>query len=78
MRGSDRDAIREDIRPYLGTTVEDRVRIAESLCEFAAEQIAARSDRARVLAYEDALPPSSVALWSSLVARYRARRRPSP
>ena len=70
----DRDAITQDIRPYVGTTLAERDEIMQRLCEFAAEQIAARPDGARVLAFRDHRSESSMALWRSLVARYRETR----
>lgn len=77
-RGSDREAIREDIRPYLGTTVEERVHIAQELCAFAAEQIAARADGDRVLAHRDPVSPASRALWRKLVALHRGQHGSEP
>ena len=68
---SDRDAITEDIRPYAGTSEAERTEIMQRLCEFAAEQIATRADGARVLAFQDRRSASSMALWRSLVTRYR-------
>ena len=68
QRRSDREAVREDIAPYLGTSVEQRSEIVSSLCRLAAEQIAARPDGARVLQYEDRRSPESERLWLRLVA----------
>ena len=67
-RRSDQDAIREDIAPYLGTTVEERLGIMSHLCRFAAEQVAAQSDPNRILDWQDPRSPESEALWRRLVA----------
>ena len=70
-RRDDRDAIREDIAPYLGTTVEQRSEILGALCRLAAEQIAALPDGPRVLRHEDPRSPESERLWLRLVAAAR-------
>lgn len=67
-RRRDDEAIRDDIAPYLGTTVEQRSEILSSLCRLAAEQVAARSDGMRVLQHEDRRSPESEQLWLRLVA----------
>jgi hypothetical protein len=71
---SDRDAITEDVRPYVGTSEAERAEIMQRLCESAAEQVATRSDGARVLAFQDRRSVFSMALWQSLVERYRGHR----
>lgn len=73
QRRSDRDAIFEDIEPYLGTTVEERSRVLGDLCRFAAEQIAAHRDGQRILDYQDPRSPGSLRLWLALVAGARGR-----
>ena len=67
-RRDDDEAIRDDIAPYVGTTVEQRSEILSSLCRLAAEQIAARTDGARILQHEDRRSPESERLWLHLVA----------
>ncbi|HEX7476682.1 MAG TPA: hypothetical protein VF331_02645 [Polyangiales bacterium] len=71
---SDIEAIAEDIQPYVGTTVAERAEIMERLCEFAAEQVAARADGWRVLAYQDRRSAASRELWRTLVERSRVGR----
>lgn len=56
------------------SSTAERAEIMQRLCEFAAEQIAARPDGARVLAFRDHRSESSMALWRSLMARYRGTR----
>jgi len=70
-RRDDREVIFEDIAPYLGTTVEQRSSILSALCRLAAEQVAARTDGWRVLAYQDPRSPESERLWLRLVAAAR-------
>ena len=72
-RRDDREAIREDIAPYQGTTVEQRSAILSDLCRLAAEQVNACPDGRRILAHEDRRSPTSERLWLRLVA---AARRP--
>jgi hypothetical protein len=71
QRRSDRDAIFEDIEPYLGTTVEERSRILGELCRLAAEQVAAHRDGQRILDYQDPRSRASLRLWQALSARSR-------
>lgn len=68
---SDRDAIFEDIEPYVGSTIEERVEIMAALCRSAAETIAAHPARDRILAYQEPRSPQSEALWLDLVHRAR-------
>lgn len=70
-RRSDQEAIREDIAPYLGTTVEQRAEIMEALCRLAAEQIAANPQGARILQHVDPRSPESERLWLRLVGSSR-------
>ena len=72
-RRGDREAVFEDIAPYLGTTVEQRSEILSALCRLAAEQVSAHPDGMRVLAYEDRRSPASERLWLDLVASARRR-----
>jgi hypothetical protein len=71
-RRSDRDSIREDIEPYLGTSVEDRSRIMSELCQFAAEAIDQSPLRERILAFQEPRSAESLRLWSRLMERSRA------
>lgn len=66
-RRDDREAVREDIAPYLGTSVEERSAIMSALCRLAAEQIAASGAPERVLGYEDRRSSESERLWLRLV-----------
>ena len=70
-RRTDREAIFEDIEPYLGTTVEERSSIMSSLCHLAAEQIAARPDGWRVLTHQAPRSRESEQLWLRLVSASR-------
>jgi hypothetical protein len=67
-RRSDRDAIAEDLAPYIGTTVAERAAIMSGLCRFAAEQVAAQPDPRRILEWQDPRAAESEALWRRLVA----------
>jgi len=70
-RRDDREAVREDLLPYLGSSVEERSAILSALCREAAELIARRPDGERVLAHQDRRSPESERLWIRLVARAR-------
>lgn len=70
-RRDDREAIFEDIAPYLGTTVAERSTIVSALCRLAAEQVAARHDGWRVMTYQESRSPESEQLWLRLVAAAR-------
>lgn len=70
-RRDDREAVREDIAPYIGTSMDERSEILSALCRLAAEQISARPDGARVLQHEDRRSPDSERLWLHLVAAAR-------
>lgn len=68
---SDREAIREDIAPYVGMSVEDRSRTLSELCRWARDSLDANPQRERAWAWEDKRSPESLALWSRLVAAAR-------
>jgi hypothetical protein len=72
-RRSDAEAVAEDLAPYRGTTVEERAAIMSRLCRFAAEQVNARPDGGRILAWQDRRSPESERLWLRLVAARRTR-----
>jgi hypothetical protein len=64
---SDREAIFEDIEPYLGTSVEERMEIMSALCDAAAESIASHPAGNRILAWQEVRSPESEALWLRLI-----------
>ncbi|MDP1828730.1 MAG: hypothetical protein Q8L48_36055 [Archangium sp.] len=68
---SDREAIREDIAPYVGMSVEERSRTLSELCRWARDSLDANPQRERAWAWEDKRSPESLALWSRLVAAAR-------
>ena len=70
-RRSDREAVVEDIEPYLGTTPEQRAQIQKALCDLATEQIDAHVQRDRILSYQDPRSAESLALWRRLIDRAR-------
>ncbi len=70
-RRQDREAIREDIAPYIGTSVAERSEILGALCRLAAEQIDARPDGPRVLEHQDPRTPNNEQLWFRLIAAAR-------
>ena len=70
-RRQDREAIREDIAPYLGTSVAQRSEILDALCRLAAEQIAARPDGPRVLMHQDPRSTDDEQLWLRLMTAAR-------
>jgi hypothetical protein len=72
-RRSDIEAIRDDVAPYLGMSPEERSATMSALCRLAAEQVAARPDAAKILAFQEPRSPRSEALWRRLV---QAARRP--
>ncbi len=72
-RRSDREAIRDDLEPYLGTTPAERAETMSALCRFAAEQIVAHPRGAAILDFQEPRSPASLALWRDLMARARRR-----
>lgn len=68
---SDREAIREDIAPYVGMSVEDRSRTLSELCRWARDALDANPQRERAWAWEDKRSPEALALWMRLVAAAR-------
>jgi hypothetical protein len=72
-RRSDREAIREDIEPYVGTSLVERAELLDALCRFAAEQIANHPRGAEILDYQDPRSAASLRTWGDLVARSRRK-----
>jgi hypothetical protein len=69
-----RTSVAREAAPYRGLTPEQRLRDTAIACRGAARQLAARSDRQRVLDYRDPLPASSVAALQRLRMAYRSQR----
>lgn len=72
QRRSDRDAIFEDIEPYLETTIAERDEILTKLCRFASEQISSHPKQNEIWAFQEPLPLSSKTLWQTLIAKARS------
>jgi hypothetical protein len=70
-RRDDAEAVRDDILPYLGSSIEERSAILSALCRESAALIASRPDGERILAHQDPRSPESERLWLRLVARAR-------
>ena len=68
---SNRDAIREDIAPYVGMTIEERSRAVSELCRWAADVLDASPNSESGWAWRDERSPESLALWVRLVAAAR-------
>lgn len=68
-----RTAVLEEAAPYVGMSREARVEITRQVMRVAAKQIAAHSERDRVLAWHDPLPKSSTELLARLRSDYRYR-----
>ena len=68
---SDREAIRADIAPYLGMSIEERSQVVGQLCRWATAALDANPNRERAWAWQDKRSPESLALWTRLVAAAR-------
>ena len=68
-----RTAVSREAEAYRGLTPEERWRATAAACRAAAQQLAHRPDRARLLDYRDPLPESSLLVLRRL--RAAARRR---
>lgn len=68
---SDRESIREDIAPYIGTSVEERSRVVSELCRWARDSLESNENRVKAWTWEDKRSPESLALWKKLVAAAR-------
>lgn len=66
-------AVAREAEPYRDLTPEQRLRATAAACRAAARQLAARSDRRRLLDCRDPLPEDSVLLLRGLRAAYRGR-----
>ena len=73
-RRDDVEAIRDDLLPYRGTSIDERARIMSELCRFAAEATAAHPKRDAILRFQEPRSPESMALWLRLVAAARRTR----
>lgn len=71
-RRDDQECIREDLLPYLGSTVEERSAILSALCREAVDALRVSADAEKILAHQDRRSAESEALWLELI--YRARR----
>ncbi|MBL8912097.1 MAG: hypothetical protein JNM17_15485 [Archangium sp.] len=68
---SDREAIWEDLAPYLKMSIEERSRAMSELCEWARQALDANPDAKRAWAWEDKRSAESMTLWKKLVAQAR-------
>ncbi len=57
---SDREAIREDLAPYVGMTIEGRSRTLSELCRWACDSLEANPNRERAWAWEDKRSPEAM------------------
>jgi hypothetical protein len=74
---SPRDALADLLelaREWSGASDETRDRALQSACAFAAQALAERPDRDRILEWRDPLPADSVALLERLKRDARAKR----
>jgi hypothetical protein len=71
---SNTESLAREARPYVGLSPERRAELMASACRAAAAVAYSRPDAARVFAWRDPLPPSSVALLARLRETYRAQR----
>lgn len=69
---SHREEVLDAVAPYRGLDMRARGRIVEAVIASAAEILASRPDRERVLAMQDAPHPS----YPAIIARLRARHAP--
>lgn len=62
----DSASLRQEAAPYVGMSQTDKAKILAELCRAAAKQLSFRSDRQRLLDYQDPLPESTVAALERL------------
>ncbi len=70
-----RTAVEREAVAYRALSPDERWRLVAAACRGAARQLATRADRARLLAYRDPLPASSIAALERLRTAYRRQAR---
>ena len=70
-----RDEVEDDVAALRGLSLDERGKILESVCRDAIAIIRARPDAEAALQQQDPRSPESVALWQSLVDKYRRHGR---
>ena len=68
---SAKEAIAEDIAPYVGMTPEQRGRIVDQLSRLAIDLVKANPNRDQVLAWQEPVPESTRVHWRRLMLRGR-------
>lgn len=69
------EEVEGDVAPLRGLSLEERGKILESVCRDAVAIIRARPDAEKAMQLQDPRSPESIALWQSLVDRYRRHGR---
>ena len=70
---SARESVLEDTEPWVGSTVEERVKAVESLCALAIDLLRANPNVDAALAWQDPVPASTRAHWARLMRQKRSR-----
>jgi hypothetical protein len=68
---SPREAILEDIGPYVGLSPEERGRIVDQLSQLALDLLRSNPHRDEVIQWQDPVPESTRAHWRRLMKRAR-------
>ncbi len=63
----------EDIEPWVGSTIEQRIKALESLCALAIDLLRANPNAAAAVAWQDPVSPSTREHWSRLMRLKRER-----
>jgi hypothetical protein len=71
----DRASVANEAAPYRQLTAAQRSELLAAACRAAARQLANRTDRERILAHRDPLPPSSIVVLRRLREEHRKQRR---
>lgn len=70
---SARESVLEDIEPWVGSTVEERVKAVDSLCALAIDLLRANPNVDAAVAWQDPVPPSTRAHWARLMRLKQSR-----
>jgi hypothetical protein len=67
-----RESVLEDIEPWVGSTLEQRIKAVDSLSSLAIDMLRANPNVDAAVAWQDPVPPSSREHWARLMRLKRA------
>lgn len=62
-----RESVLEDIEPWIGSTVEQRIKAVEELTALAVDMLRANPNVDAAVAWQDPVPPSTREHWARLM-----------